>query len=51
MQEPFDWEQAMDTTRRSAAAASLNSENAIAGMAKLLREIDRHSSKLASLTV
>ena len=50
MDEAFDWEQAMDTTRRSAAAASLNSENAVAGMAKLLREIDRHSSKLVSLT-
>ncbi|EDZ46500.1 hypothetical protein RBY4I_1715 [Rhodobacterales bacterium Y4I] len=50
MQEPFDWEQAMETTRRSAAAASQNSENAVAGMSKLLREIDRHSSSLASLT-
>ncbi|WP_171091286.1 hypothetical protein [Ruegeria sp. HKCCD9179] len=50
MQEPFDWEQAMETTRRSATAASQNSENAVAGMSKLLREIDRHSSKLSSLT-
>lgn len=50
MQEPFDWEQAMETTRRSATAASQNSENAVAGAAKLLREIDRHSSRLASLT-
>lgn len=31
-------------------AASQNSENAVAGMSKLLREIDRHSCKLASLT-
>ncbi len=50
MQEPFDWEQAMETTRRSATAASQNSENAVAGMSKLLREIDRHSNNLASLT-
>ncbi|MBO9429679.1 hypothetical protein [Sulfitobacter sp. R18_1] len=50
MQEPYDWEKAMDTTRRSAAAASQNSEHAVAGMAKLLREIDRHSLKLAKLT-
>ncbi|MDB2579290.1 hypothetical protein N9Y00_09715 [Tateyamaria sp.] len=50
MQEPFDWEQAMETTRRSAIAASQNSENAVAGMSKLLREIDHHSNKLASLT-
>lgn len=49
MQEPFDWEQAMEQTRRSASAASQNSENTIAGMSKLLREIDHHSSKLASL--
>lgn len=50
MQEPYDWEKAMETTRRSAAAASKNSEHAVAGMAKLLREIDRHSNKIASLT-
>ncbi|WP_170593065.1 hypothetical protein [Ruegeria arenilitoris] len=50
MQDPFDWEQAMETTRRSAAAASQSSENAVAGMSKLLREIDRHSSKIAGLT-
>lgn len=50
MQEPFDWEQAMETTRRSATAASQNSENSVAGMSKLLREIDRHSIKIASLT-
>ncbi|WPZ28508.1 hypothetical protein T8A63_12805 [Sulfitobacter sp. OXR-159] len=50
MQDPYDWEKAMETTRRSAAAASQNSEHAVAGMAKLLREIDRHSIKLASLT-
>ncbi|MAE90447.1 MAG: hypothetical protein CMI67_12790 [Pelagibaca sp.] len=50
MKEPFDWEQAMETTRRSAAAASQNSEHAVAGMAKLLREIDRHSSRLSNLT-
>jgi ABC-type transporter Mla subunit MlaD len=50
MQEPFDWEQAMETTRRSAAAASQNSENAVAGMSKLLREIDRHSNEIARLT-
>ncbi|WP_132860538.1 hypothetical protein [Shimia isoporae] len=50
MQEHFDWEQAMETTRRSAAAASQNSENAVAGMSKLLRAIDRHSSNLADLS-
>jgi hypothetical protein len=50
MQEPYDWEQVMETTMRSAMAASQNSENAIAGISKLLREIDRHSCKLASLT-
>ncbi|EAQ46600.1 hypothetical protein MED193_15432 [Roseobacter sp. MED193] len=50
MQEPFDWEQAMETTRRSAAAASQNSENAVAGLSKLLRVIDHHSNKLANLT-
>lgn len=50
MQEPFDWEQAMETTRRSATAASRNSENAVAGMSKLLREIGQHSNKLANLT-
>ncbi|SFF11631.1 hypothetical protein SAMN04488523_11914 [Sulfitobacter brevis] len=32
-------------------AASLNSENAVAGMTKLLREIDHHSSKLKALTI
>ena len=50
MQETFDWEQAMETTRRSSTAASQNSENAVAGMSKLLREIGHHSNKLASLT-
>ncbi len=50
MQEPFDWEKAMETTRRSAAAASQNSENSVAGMAKLLREIDRHSISQGKLT-
>ncbi len=49
MQEPYDWEKAMETTRRSAAAASQNSEHAVAGMAKLLREIDRHSIKVVGL--
>ena len=49
MQEPIDWEQAMETTMRSARAASQNSENAVAGMSKLLREMDRHSCKLSSL--
>jgi hypothetical protein len=50
MQEPFDWEQAMETTRRSATAASQNSENSVAGMSKLLREMERHSIKIARLT-
>lgn len=50
MKEAFDWEDAMTSTRRSAAAASQNSEHAVAGMAKLLREIDRHSVKLGSQT-
>lgn len=50
MQEPFDWEQAMEATRRSATAASRNSEHAVAGMAKLLRELDRYYGKLSSLT-
>lgn len=49
MQETFDWEQAMETTRCSAMAASQNSENAVAGISKLLREIDHHSSRLANL--
>jgi len=51
MQNPFDWEKAMETTRRSATSASLNSENAVAGMTKLLREINHHSSKLKTLTI
>ncbi|SHI33876.1 hypothetical protein SAMN05444404_0027 [Ruegeria lacuscaerulensis ITI-1157] len=50
MQETYDWEQAMEATRRSAAAASQNSEHAVAGMAKLLREIDRLSSRQSKLT-
>lgn len=50
MQKPFDWEQAMETTRRSAAAASSNSENAVAGMVRLLEEIGHHSSDIATLT-
>ena len=50
MQNPFDWEQAMETTRRSVAAASSNSENAVAGMVRLLEEIGHHSSDLATLT-
>lgn len=50
MQEVYDWEEAMERTRRSAAAASQNSERAVAGMVKLLREIDRHSDKIVGLT-
>lgn len=50
MQEPFDWEQAMETTLSSAMAASQNSENAVAGMSKLLRAIDHHSNKFATLS-
>ena len=51
MQNPFDWEQAMETTRRSAAAASPNSENAVAGMTTLLQEMNRHSSIMKGLTI
>ncbi|MEO9514520.1 MAG: hypothetical protein ABJH20_22645 [Rhizobiaceae bacterium] len=40
----------METTRRSTTAASQNTENSMAGMSKLLREIDRHSTKIARLT-
>lgn len=50
MQEAFDWQETMEMTRRSAAAASQNSEHTLAGMSKLLREADRLSLKISSLT-
>jgi hypothetical protein len=50
MQEPFDWELAFEATMRSAMAASQNSENAVAGMAKLLREIDQNSRRISKVS-
>lgn len=49
MNDQFDWETAMQDSRRSAAAASRNSENAVAGMGKLLQENRHLSQKVANL--
>lgn len=51
MKQHIDWETMMETTLHGAQAASRNSENAVAGMAKLLRDFNHLSSKTQTVKV